>query len=156
MADVQLPVVFRMGGSKMALAVALGVALVVVGVAMIQKAPSAIAPVVGGALCVAGAGFSILSAIAWKRGLPTLELNDAGIVYSCNLQGVMRWRWDEIDSVDIETTNVPREMVRDSELKAVAMRLTNGKTVRLTAIADADHMRDAIAHALAGKRTERV
>ena len=156
MSATQLPIVFRMGGSKRALAVAIGVGAIGVGVMMIQKAPSAIAPFIGAILVLAGLGFATLAAVSWKRGLPTLEVSETGIVYSRLLQGVTRLAWSEIENVDIETTSVPREMNRDIELQAVVLRLKDGRSVKLAPLAAAQEMRDVIADALAQESKARA
>ena len=149
MSATQLPIVFRMGGSKRALAVAIGFGAIGVGVMMILKAPSAIAPFIGAILVLAGLGFATLAVISWKRSLPTLEINETGLVYSRLLQGVTRLAWSEIEKVDVETTKVPREMGRDIELRAVILRLKDGRIIRLAPFAAAQEMRDTIAEVLA-------
>lgn len=149
MSASQLPIVFRMGGSKRALAVAIGFGAIGVGVMMILKAPSAIAPFIGAILVLAGLGFATLAVISWKRSLPTLEINETGLVYSRLLQGVTRLAWSEIEKVDVETTNVPREMGRDIELQAVILRLKDGRIIRLAPFAEAQEMRDTIADVFA-------
>lgn len=156
MAGDQLPIVFRTSGPKKALAIVLGLAAVAVGAMMIQKPPTAIAPLAGAVLVIAGLGFTAFAAMSWKRGLPALELNEAGVVYSRTLQGAVRLSWHEIASVDIETTNVPREMGEDIELEAVALHLTDGRTIKLAPIAAAAEMRDAIARALARRNEAHV
>ena len=155
MAEGQLPIVFRTSGAKYALAAMLGVAATLVGVLMIVKAATAIAPLVGALLAIAGLVFSVLATISFRRRLPTLELNENGLVYSRALQGVMQISWNEITGIDIQTTTVPREMGQDIELQAVALHLTDWRVVKPPALAYARDMRDAIAAALARAATAR-
>jgi hypothetical protein len=138
MAGEATPIIFRASLRSRLVALAIGCALLVVGIAMIgDDSGSSLgrglthlrAPAVGWPVAGLGAIVVLAGLIALRRGCPSLELHADGIVYHRCLQGVTRIPWSELDRAEIKRTSAPSSSGEDIKLDGVILVTTSGRRI---------------------------
>lgn len=151
----ELPIVFRQKAREAWVVLAIGAALLGVGIWMTFDSATLISvfglflvarPVVGWPLALLGLAVVLMAVNALARGLPRLELRAEGIVLRGRFCGTTRVRWDEVERVDVqqmETMGAPN-VAGTVTFDSVAIITTDGRKVPISELGPAEEMREKI------------
>ena len=154
-ADDKLPIVFAPKPGGVWIVLALGAAMLALGIWMTFDSATLISVFglfhaprawIGWPVALLGLILVPLAVNALVRGLPRLELRDEGIVLLNRLGGTTRVRWDEVERVDVqhmETMGAPN-VAGTVTFDSVAIVLTDGRKVAISELGPADEMRREI------------
>jgi hypothetical protein len=156
----QPPIVFRQKPRDAWVVLAIGLAMLVIGIWMTFDSATLISvfglfrvarAIIGWAVALLGLVTMVVAANAIARGLPRLELRDEGIVLTNRLGGVTHVQWNEVARVDIqhmETMGAPSMSGRGFRragagtvtFDSVAIVLTDGRKVAISELGPAEEM----------------
>jgi hypothetical protein len=151
----QPPIVFRQKPRDAWVVLAIGLAMLVIGIWMTFDSATLISvfglfrvarAIIGWAVALLGLVTMVVAANAIARGLPRLELRDEGIVLTNRLGGVTHVQWNEVARVDIqhmETMGAPN-VAGTVTFDSVAIVLTDGCKVAISELGPAEEMREMI------------
>ena len=154
MAD-ELPIIFAPKRSDTWVVLAIGVAMLGIGIWMTFDSATLISVFglfyvprawIGWPVALLGLILVPLAINALIRGLPRLELRAEGIVLINRLGGATRVRWDEVARVDVqhmETMGAPN-VAGPVTFDSVAIVLTDGRKVAISELGPAEEMRREI------------
>jgi hypothetical protein len=151
----QLPIVFAPKRNDVWVVLAIGLALLVIGIWMTFDRATLVsvfglfhAPrsVIGWPVALLGAVVVLFAGNALARGLPRLELREEGMVLRRRVGRVIRVAWHEVARVDIqrmETMGAPN-VAGTVTFDSVAIVLTDGRKVPISELGPAEEMREKI------------
>jgi hypothetical protein len=151
----RLPIVFAPKRNDVWVVLAIGLALLVIGIWMtfdratlvsvlgLFHAPRAI---IGWPVALLGAVIVLFAGNALARGLPRLELREEGIVLKKRFGGTVRVAWNEVARVDVqrmETMGAPN-VAGTVTFDSVTIVTADGRKVPISELGPAEEMREAI------------
>jgi hypothetical protein len=151
----KLPIVFAPKPGGVWIVLAIGVAMLVLGIWMTFDSATLISvfglfhvarPVVGWPMALFGLVVALMAVNALARGLPRLELREEGIVLRGRFGGTTRIAWREVERVDVahmETMGAPNA-AGTVTFDSVAIVLTDGRKVAISELGPAEEMRREI------------
>lgn len=151
----QLPIVFAPARRDTWVVLALGLAMLVAGIAMIFDSAILVSvfglfrvprPWIGGPMVLFGLVVVPLAVNALARGLPRLELTEGGLILRNRLGGVTRVAWREVERVDVQhfERDASGERLGKMTFDSVAVVLTDGRKLPISELGPAEQMREEI------------
>lgn len=151
----QLPIVFQPARRDTVIVLALGVAMLLGGVAMTFDSATLVSvfglfrvarSVVGWLVALPGLVIMPLAVNALARGLPRLELTESGLILRNRLGGVTRVAWREVERVDVQhfERDASGERLGKMTFDSVAIVLTDGRKLPISELGPAEEMREKI------------
>jgi hypothetical protein len=154
-ADDKLPIVFAPKPGGVWIVLALGAAMLALGIWMTFDSATLISVFglfhvprawIGWPVALLGLILVPLAVNALVRGLPRLELREEGIVLRGRFGGTTRIAWREVERVDVqhmETMGAPN-VAGTVTFDSVAIVLTDGRKVAISELGPAEEMRREI------------
>jgi hypothetical protein len=150
-----LPIVFQQKTKDIWVVLAIGLALLVVGIWMTFDRATVVSvfglfhvarAMIGWPVALLGAVIVLFAGNALARGLPRLELREESIVLKKRFGGTVRVAWNEVARVDVqrmETMGAPN-VAGTVTFDSVAIITTDGRKVAISELGPAEEMREAI------------
>jgi hypothetical protein len=154
-AGERLPIIFQQNKKDTWIVLAIGAALLAVGIAMTFDSATLISVFglfhaprawIGWPVTLLGLVMAMVALNAIVRGLPRLELREEDIVLTNRLGGVTRVAWNEVARVDVrhmETMGAPN-VAGTVTFDSVAIITTDGRKVAISELGPAEEMRKEI------------